>query len=299
MDEKTVRESRQILRRIQDHISQAHTAFGVEHETVGFVDVIHHRDTLLPSLNYVTPRRNMAWVSGNHIQQGLDRLQTLERSARVYYIEGLFPPPFAKILLDLGLYAEHEIPLMIYTQTDLSDEPAPPLPKLRNPAGVQTKTVSEQVGNDLWWCVWRGSDFDVQTLGIEPIHVAADTTGRHQEIDLIIYRQGTPLGIARLSLQETSRSAHIVALALQREARTPQLTRLLLLAATKAALDRGASMVFAPGENDSDRVVYRQLGFIDIGTLVCYAARSGDVNVNANGVREHDNPLQPVLALRR
>ncbi|HVU10821.1 MAG TPA: hypothetical protein VHD90_06060 [Phototrophicaceae bacterium] len=299
MDEKTVKQSRQILRRVQDHISQAHTAFGVEHETVGFVDVIHHRDNALPSLNYVTPRRNMAWVSGNHIQQGLDRLQSLDRPARVYYIEGLFPPPFAKILLDLGLAAEHQIPLMIYTPTDLSEEPAPPLPRLRHPAGVQTKPVSEQVGNDLWWCVWRGSDFDVQTLGIEPLHVAADASGRRQEIDLIMYRQGTPLGIARVSLQAASQSAHIVALALQREARTPQLTRLLLLAATKAALARGVSMVFAPGENESDRVLCRQLGFIDIGTLVCYAARSGNVNVNANEVPEHDNPLQPVLALRR
>ena len=59
-DDSAIKETRLILRRIQDHLFQAHAAFGAEHQTVGLVDVLHHPTSRLPDLNYVTPRRNTA-----------------------------------------------------------------------------------------------------------------------------------------------------------------------------------------------------------------------------------------------
>src|SRR5690606_21093433 len=114
MEDSAVRESRQMLRQVHEHLLQAHTDLGAFRETISVVDVIHHPINPLPDFNYVTPRRNTAWVSGQYVKQGLDRLKQLGRTARVQYLEGLFPPLFAKTLLELGLSLERETPLMIY-----------------------------------------------------------------------------------------------------------------------------------------------------------------------------------------
>src|SRR5829696_21106 len=107
MDESAVKESRRILRLIQDHILQAHSLLGVEQESAGMVDVLHHPTNRNGDLNYVTPRRNTAWVSGGYVEKGLERLRQLGRTERVQYVEGLFPPLFAKTLRELGLEPEH------------------------------------------------------------------------------------------------------------------------------------------------------------------------------------------------
>ena len=101
--------------------------------------------------------------------------------------------------------------------------------------------------------------------------------------------------MVRLGVQPVTRSAHIVALALLHEARTERLTKLLMTAAMRAALARGCTLIFAPGESENDRALNRKLGFIDAGTMVCYAAHSEHVNE----VPAHDILLQPVLAVRK
>ncbi len=297
MDEGSVKESRQILRAIQDHLFQAHKAFGVEHETVGFVDVIHHPANRLPDLNYVTPRRNMAWVSGKHVQDGLDRLRSYDRDPRVEYIEGLFPPQFAKVLRDLGLQVESETPFMVYPVGGLNGVVPRPLPKPRSPSGVKLELVKDQSGIEMWWYVWRNAYYDVLTLGVEPLAVGRDLAAHRlgQQVDILMTKHNLPVGVVRLSVQTATTSAHVVALALLREERTPQLTKLLLVAAMRAALAQGCTLIFAPGESEEDRALNRKLGFIDIGSMVSYATRSEQVNE----VQELDRLVQPVLALRR
>ncbi|NJO54968.1 MAG: hypothetical protein HC829_09190 [Bacteroidales bacterium] len=110
MDEAAVRESRKILRRVQEHLHHAHAGLGARQETVGLVDVLYHPTSTLSSLNYVTPRRSTAWVPSEMINQGLEHLRKLERTPRVQYIEGLFPPLFSKTLFDLGLEADCPLP---------------------------------------------------------------------------------------------------------------------------------------------------------------------------------------------
>ena len=297
MDNSSVKESRQLLRRIQDHLFQAHAAFGVEHETIGFIDVIHHPTNTLPDLNYVTPRRNTAWVSGQFVEQGLDHLRSLKRQPRVQYIEGLYPPLFAKTLRDLGLYVERETPLMIYAPGGLNNTTPPPPTAPPVPSDARLELVTDQRGLELWWYVWRNAYYDVLTLGVEPLAVGRDMAALRlgQQLDVMLYRHNFPVGVIRLGVQTNNKSAHVVALALMREARSPQLTKLLLTAAMRAALARGCTLIFAPGETEEDRVLNRELGFIDVGSMVCYAARSEDVNE----VDEHDILVQPILALRK
>jgi hypothetical protein len=112
---------------------------------------------------------------------------------------------------------------------------------------------------------------------------------------VLLYQHNFPVGVVQVSLQTMTKTAHISALALLGESQSPQLTRLLLAAAIRAAQARGCTLIFAPGETEDDRQLKRELGFIDVGSMVCYAARSE----NENEVQAHDILVQPVLALRR
>jgi hypothetical protein len=297
MDESSaVKETRVVLRRIQDHLLHAHKTFGVEHESAGFVDVIHHPTNKLADLNYVTPRRNTAWVSGSYVQQGLDRLSALDRVGRVQYIEGLYPPQFAKTLRDLGLHSENESSLMAFSLSGFAGT-TPSLPKPTTPRGVRLELAGDQRATEMWLYVHKNANYDLMTLGVEPLAVSRepDTQRLGHDIDLLLHKNDFPVGVVRLGVQSATQSAHIVALALQREARTPALTRLLMLAGMRAALARGCTMIFAPGENDADRALNRELGFVDVGSMVCYAAQSEKVTET----QAHDSLVQPVLALRR
>lgn len=291
MDEAAIQETRRLLRKVQEHLLLAHAAFGVQRETLNLVDILYHPTNTLADFNYVTPRRNTAWVSASFIQTGLERLGELGRRPRVQYIEGLFLPLFARALRDLGLTLERETPLMIYGAEGIAGlkPPAPVPPTL--PEAMQLHTVSDQRGRDLWWHVWRNAFFDVHTLGVEPLAVG-ETPADEQQQDIILYQHGFPVGVVRLTFQPANSTAHIVALALQREDRSPEKVRLLLTRALETALARGCRIVFAPGETDDDRRLYRDLGFVDLGSIVCYAAPS------AIGKTTPNELVQPLLAVR-
>lgn len=298
MDDEGVKETRRLLRQVQDHLFLSQTNLGAERETIGLVDVIHHPTNPVPDMNYVTPRRNTAWVAGNYIQQGLERLNALERTSRVQYIEGLYPPLFAKTLRDLGLVVERETPLMLYKVggiPSVATAPSPPdSPSI--PEGVRVELVNDQRGLELWWYVWRNAFYDVLTLGVEPLIVGRDMAAIRlgQQIDILLHRHQFPVGIARVSLQSDTHSGHVVALALLREVRSKDLTRLLYTTALNAALERQCDLIFAPGETEEDRELCRALGFIDMGSMICYVQRiEPPKEGSSDGVL-----VQPVLALR-
>ncbi len=284
------KESRRILRQIQDHLVHVHVNLGATRETVGLVEVFHHGGNPTPTLNYVTPRKNTAWVSGPNIKQGLDHLRTFGRSARVQYIEGLFPPLFAKTLRDLNLQVERETPVLVYKPEGIKGHipAAPPTPTL--PDGVIIEEVNDQRGIEAWWYVWRNAFYDVLTLGVEPLFVGRDVAAMHlgQQVDFLVYRYGFPVGVARLSVQEET--AHIAALALLKEVRTPVMTQALQTAVLRGALEHKAKLIFAPGETESDRRIGRELGFVDFGSILCYAA-PGDKNHEETHASHLEQPV--------
>ncbi len=292
MDSATVKESRRVLRRIQDHLYLAHGSLGVQRESVGLVDVMHHPTSSLASLNYVTPRRSTAWVSSEMIEQGLTHMRQIERTPRVHYIEGLFPPPFAKNLLDLGLKAEWELPLLAYLPGGFNGQMPPPLNADPLPEGIRIEPVTNERGGQMWREVWRGEAYDVATLGVEPLLVGQEGVQQGQQIDILMHKGDSPVGLARLSIQEDT--MHLLATALMKSARTPELGTLLLTAAVKAAVAQGCTLIYAPGETETDRQTARALGFMDFGGIVCYAAST----FNTGEVRDDRILGQPVLALR-
>ncbi len=283
------RESKHILRQIQDHLGEMHVKLGALRESVGMVEVFHHPITNAPSLNYITPRKNTAWVSGTYLQQGLSHLAQYERLQRVEYIEGLYPPAFSRTLRDLGLELERETLIMVYKPGGITGHPTPMLVERPLPDGIVVRQVTDQESIGQWWYVWRNSHFDVLSLGVEPLFVGQDmqATWTGKQLDYILYRGGFPAGVVRVSLHKET--AHIIALAMMKELRTPAMIQILQMAAVKGALEHGAKLVFAPGEQEAERRMARELGFMDFGSIVCYAAPNDAARTNYGNKSDDGN----------
>lgn len=266
------RAARQVLRRFTDHLQHVLLRLGAQQEAHGMVDVFYHPDSAAPALNYITPRRSTAWVGKNMALPGLERLAALGRVPRFLYIEGLYPPQFGDTLADLGLEPESSKAIMAYVPAGIADQIPPPVGHIALPDGVTAQCVSDHRAMEHWWYVWRNAHYDVLTLGAEPLLIGRDMAalGLGQQIDFVLYRYGFPVGVARVSLVEGT--AHLLALALLAEMRSPAMLHMLQFSAVKGALEAGAEVVFAPGVDEAERRLTRKLGFVDLGRVVCYAA---------------------------
>jgi len=288
MNRDEQRESRTILRRIEAHLRQSHLDMGATEEAVSFVDVIHHETSPLRTLNYVTPRRNTAWVSGNHVQQGLDKLGEKGRPLRVRFVEGLFPPVFVRALRELKLDVEEEVPIMVYKR---KKEPR----KLASvPDGItfsQAKTIRDL---SIWWYVWRNAYYDVAVSSVEPLVIGRDMQEIYfnKQINMVMYRHNYPMAVMRLTLHDGS--AHLVAHAMLKELRQPEWERVIREVALDVALNAGADLIFVAGKTEEERKLYRDMNFIDSGSIVSYAEMVK--KTTDEGVK--DDPLaQSVLVL--
>jgi GNAT superfamily N-acetyltransferase len=293
LGEKVDRDVRQTLRRVQQHLIDAQVALGAQHDTVDLTEVIYHETNRVSSLNYVTPRRKTAWVSSQQIQHGIDYLKAKGRRPRIQFIEGLYPPIFAQTLSKLNLEVESETPLMIYLQAE--DAPTPEKPDVQLPYDVRLERVQDVRGMEVWWYVWRNAHFDVFSLGVEPVFVGRDmaNVAMGQHIDIVAYRDQLPFGVARVTVQ--NKTAHIVSLAVFREMRSTGVMQLIVHRALTEALERGCDVVFMPGDNETDREASRELGFMDFGSIVCYAAKPDNGTPSAD---KDDDLAQPILDIK-
>lgn len=289
MNNAAVKESRRVLRLVEAHLAQIHLNLGVRQESKGLVDVVYHPTNKLPHLNYVSPRKKTAWIPGPEIKNGLQYLRDLGRVPRVYYIEGLYPPLFARTLRELGLVVEREIPLMIYKADDAQDGVRYTLL-----SDMTLEYTDDQEGIAMWWYVWRNAYYDVLTGGTEPVYIGQDmreiTLGR--QVDVLVYRYGFPIGVVRLTTHDET--ANISAIAIMKEARSPQMIELFHRIALKTALERGCKMIFTAGDDEDTRQICRNVGFMDSGSLVCYAELPEKLQEE-----NHATPMaEPVFVLR-
>lgn len=265
-DSDTVRQVRRSLRHIQAHTLQAHLNLGASRHDLGLVEVLYHPSNTLAHLNYIVPRRNTAWIPAQEIKKGMDFLRQRERIPRLYLVGGLYPPLFAKSLRDVGLSVEREIALMVYSSEHNT------LPPVANKAdGLHTSLVDNQDGIALWWYIWRNARYEVVANGVEPVYIGRDmremAMGNQQ--DIILYQARFPIGVARLTYVD--QTANITAVAVLKESRTPESVAMLYDVALRTALKRGCDMVFTSGETETDRQASRRSGFVDVGSLICYA----------------------------
>ena len=190
-------------------------------------------------------------------------------------MEGLFPPFFAKTIRDLN--RDRESPILVCS----GDPPQPPVVM----SSAHVETVEKERGVEWWWRVWRNPLYEVVKSGAEPLVVTQTPAQQGKLIDLMIFRFGFPIGIARLSVQPEHKTGHITALALMREAGSPELYKFLITSALYEARARGCTMVFT--SNKERRELHRELGFVDAGSLVSYSAQDA----------RHDSLVQSVLPI--
>jgi hypothetical protein len=293
LGEKVERDVRKALRRVQDHLINAQVGLGAQHQVVDLTEVIYHPHNTVSSLNYVTPRRRTAWISADQIEHGLDHLRAQGRTARLQYIEGLYPPMFARNLGQLNLAVEQETPLMIYEHPQ--GEPAPPPMLGEDNDHMRLVTVQDVRGMEVWWYVWRNAHYEVFTLGVEPLFVGRDmaAVALGHQIDIIAYQGNFPFGVARVTLHQDT--AHIVSIAVFHELETPQVLKRIISEAMRVALERGCNLLFMPGITATDRDVSRKLGFVDFGSIVCYAAKAEPTQPQ---VSAHDTMEHPILDIK-
>jgi hypothetical protein len=260
-----VKESRQTLRTIHNHLQQAHHHTGIVQEDIGLVEVVYHPDTALSVLNYVTPRRSTAWVPAPEVKKGLDRLRSLNRAPRVLYIDELFLPMFAQSLTGLGLQLECEIRL-------LACKPGP-LDRDDLPAGMRIEQTS---GDSLWQQIKESNRFYALTQGIEPINTQANGTSAFPVIDLQLRNGAGLLGALRISLFGSS--AHLLAAVVARDAPPDEALVSLYHAALGAAAEQGCTLVFVTARSGQARALSHRAGFMDAGRLLCYAEASGETD---------------------
>lgn len=287
MDRDEQRESRTILRRIEAHLRQSHLDMGSTEEAQGFVDVIYHENSHMPSLNYVTPRKNTAWVSGNHIQLGIDALREKERRVRVRFVEGLYPPIFTRALRELKLQVEEETPIMVYKK---KNEPH----KLASyPSDISFTRAKTTRDLSIWWYVWRNAYYDVSVSSVEPLLIGRDMQDVYfgKQVNMVMYRHNYPMGVFRLTFHKGS--AHLVAHALLKEMRKPEWEQVIRTVALDIALTEGSDLIFVEGKTDAERKLYRDMGFIDSGSIVSYAEINKPLDEEAND----DNLAQSILVI--
>lgn len=288
-DSEVVKESRVALRLIHEHILRVKLLLGVQTESAGVVDVLFHPTDAREDLNYITPRRNTAFVSGAYLKPGLARLQALGRRGRVQYLDMLFPPSYAATMVGLGLDVEQSMHLMVYKIDGFAGKP--PV-TLTPPKGIRVKRATQQGGLDLWRDVLADNAYEVTSLPVEPLVLGNNLPlmRRMGQLDLIAYRNNRAIAVARVGVQKDNGTVSIVALGLLREARTPDVLCALFTAVLKHSAARGCTIVFAPGETEDDRRQCATLGFVPLGRVVGYGAGRDEGTTDGN-------MGQPVYAL--
>lgn len=262
-EKQRVKDSRTIMRRIQEHLRHMHIAMAGQTESVGYVQVICHPELHAPNINYMMPRRGTVSVPETDIARGLAHMRELDRLPRIYFAEGLFMPRFTQILTQLNLQVENEFPMMVQQKPET-------ITPLRLKDELRIVTVATQQDAAIWWYVWRNAFYDVITTGAEPLVIGQTMAELYfkRSINLILYRYDLPVGAVQITCHEAS--AYLVGFAIMKEVRTPELIQTLRQAAVQAAFEADCDMVFTTGTLADDRQALRDLGFSDAGNMIAY-----------------------------
>lgn len=275
-DNTQVKMVRTMLRRIEEHNLLAQLDTGALCETVNMMEIIHHPEDARAEANYATPRRSAAWVSAPAVREGLARLQALERTPHVVYLEGLLLPVFRQTLTSVGLEWTGESLLLVH-----QDAPS---------AAGDAHIVDDSDGLARWWSGWRTLRFDAVATGAP--QRATQTSLRVMEDKRQVYclltdASDAPCGVGRLALQPAVQSAEIDRF----EATDAAAAGALLAALTAAAGQSGSAFLFVACAQEQDLLLAAAAAadWTLAGKSVRYATAQ-----EAAGTDHHDTMAQPV-----
>lgn len=257
---------RRLLRRITDHIHQAHLAQGAQEVAQGLALVVTTPASADERLNYVMPRRGTAWLPENHLVEAVAKLRQHQRAPVVWYADGLFPPSFGKTMLSQGLQNQQEWPVMIY-------QGRPIVPAV--PDGLQVRPLPAEQAQQAWnaahssaalWQMWHNP--------LQPLGLGADFAAW----DVAAWRADRMVMLMRASRYE--RSLHLMARAIYVSAQDQH--GMLLMACAQALLSAlydpaqpsSADLAFAIAPSAAERKLWRELGFVDGGSLIHFSSNT-------------------------
>ena len=282
MNASEVKSHKERLRQINNHLSLAHDEMGVQRDAIGFVEVVHHPTYILPSLNYVTPRRRTALVPGTHVEEGVVALRDYRREVRVLYIEQLFPAFFGKSLEKIGLKLQEKYPLWVMH----------PIPHRESslPSRVTVNTIIDRDGIDIWSLIWRNANYKVHGTPLEPLIIGKHYVPQKRVIDVVLYHHDKPLAVARLTIYD--RTAHLMARAILQSTQPLRLQQWLIEAALHTVAAHDCEFMFVcDAEFDKVLAVTTDLPCQLEGNMLCYSDQFDD----RYGEEMNDAVEQPVL----
>ena len=282
MKRSEIKTHKERLRYIEDHLRDAHDAMGVQRDALGFVEVVHHMTYALPALNYVTPRRKTALVPGTHVEDGISALREYRRSARMLYVQELFPAFFGKSLEKIGLSLQARFPIWII---DLNEQAM----THQLPDSLTVNTVVDQQGLAIWQLVWRNANYRVLGTPLEPLQIGKQHTQSKNITDVILYHHDTPVAVARLTRHNDT--VHLMARALLQSTQPLHLHQWLIQAAVQTATEQGATLLFICDDDVDHLLPTLNLSCQLEGNMLCYT----DTIDEPNGEETYDTVEQSVL----
>ncbi len=282
MKPSEIKSRKEKLRLIEDHLRLSHDDLGVERDSIGFVEVVHHPTYILPSLNYVTPRRKTAMVPGKDVGEGVTTLSDYRRKTRVMYIDELFPPFFTKTLNGIGLHLNTTIPLWVIDLT------IPPI-EINLSERISVNTVVNQQGLDIWSLVWRNASYRVFGTSLEPLQIGKMHPTNHNVHDIILYLNHTPMAVARITIHD--KSAHLMARAFVQSTQPLRLQQWLLEITAQTAQKQGCEILFICDKTIQYLQPVTNLPLTQEGSMLCYTDEPNSIHGEGN----HDTVEQLVL----
>lgn len=279
MNSDDTRNRKHRLRMIVNHLQLAHNELGVERDSIGFVEVVHHPTSILPSLNYIVPRQNTAMVPSTDVLNGIVALRDHRRDVRVLYVDDLLPL-FANSLERNGLEVNISFPLWII---------APPSEVLELPENFSITVIPNQDGIDIWQLIWSNStpNYDIYDTPLEPLLINKQYSRENTVFDVILYHHSSPIAVARLTHYDET--IHLMARAIVSTPQSSRIHQWLLHGVAQIAYDLESEFLFVC---DSDIEPLLKASNIDCqheGNMLCYVDEIDD------GGEIYDPMEQPVL----
>ena len=275
------RQDRQVLRSIQAHMHAAVLDARVVFEQIGTVDVMFHPINADPFLNCVTPHRGVAWIRRDDLGAAFTGLERLGRVPRLVFQDALFPDAFQQQIALMGLTLENARMVMLYRPVSgpvlPGETPRGRLPETFE-VGVTAKIAATQPDLAAWLRIFHAGYYRAESVVIDPATVEPLVAAAEEGNKLFItaYFEGTPLGVARVGLRETTAELELVVTAPLWH--TMGLEPAMVTIGVQAALEHGCEIIFTIAPSREFEYLYHRLGFVELTRVLTFWLAEGAID---------------------
>lgn len=269
-----IKSERQTLRAVQQHILTQKQRAGATYQQLSTVGIIYHPDSADPNLNLVTPHQGVAWTRREDLDQAFRLLSDHRRYARMQYLSGLFPDAYTRQLELLGLQAETEIPIWVYSpiQGPYPEEEIP-FGQVKNqdaqPSDFRIEMMDSEHGTGEWLHTYRVAAYDVELPQTSRLELETLRNAQRQGyVQLLLgYWHDTPVAATKIITNGTS--AEIVEPVVVADWTKLGYEEAMLAYAVKLTQSQHA-VIYAVGTPQNQPDLYMRLGFVHLTEQITF-----------------------------